>query len=193
MASFGPMAIRSMFPQMLDITSQLIQKLERMGPGYAFDAAEIFTRLSLDVIALTGFDYRFNSFYRDESHPFVSSLMGMLTEASQRSRRSKLGNTIRLWAWHNFQQNTKIMHRICDEIIEDRRKNPKDVNDFLNVMLNARDKETGEGLSEENIRFNVETLLVSLQKAELRFLIDLDRLRVMRLPLACYLSLFGCC
>ena len=166
MTSFGPMAIRDMFPSMLDITSQMILKLERMGPSHVFDASDIFTRLSLDIIALIGFDYRFNSFYTDTTHPFVSSLMGMLKEASRRSTRSNLGNKVRFWAWRDFQRHSNTMHRLCDEIIEDRRKNPKDVNDILDVMLTARDKETGEGLSDENIRFNVETMLVS-QKSSL--------------------------
>jgi cytochrome P450/NADPH-cytochrome P450 reductase len=40
-------------------------------------------------------------------------------------------------------------------VISDRKKHPSDKKDLLDVMLNGRDKETGEGLSEENIAFNV--------------------------------------
>ena len=35
------------------------------------DVADNMTRLTLDTIALCAFDYRFNSFYQNEMHPFV--------------------------------------------------------------------------------------------------------------------------
>ena len=35
------------------------------------DVADNMTRLTLDTIALCAFDYRFNSFYQREMHPFV--------------------------------------------------------------------------------------------------------------------------
>ena len=38
------------------------------------------TRLTLDTIALCGFSYRFNSFYRDTQHPFVAAMMSALHE-----------------------------------------------------------------------------------------------------------------
>jgi hypothetical protein len=39
---------------------------------------------------------------------------------------------------------------------------PIDKKDLLEVMLNGRDKETGEGLSEENIAYNVRFLPSSI-------------------------------
>ncbi len=36
------------------------------------------TSLTLDTIGLCGFDYRFNSFYRDSNHPFVGAMVGAL-------------------------------------------------------------------------------------------------------------------
>ena len=41
------------------------------------------TRLTLDTIALCGFGYRFNSFYRDTPHPFVEAMVRVL-DASRR-------------------------------------------------------------------------------------------------------------
>ena len=50
---------------MLDLAVQLIQKWERLNPDDTIDVPADMTRLTLDTIALCGFDYRFNSFYRE--------------------------------------------------------------------------------------------------------------------------------
>ena len=42
------------------------------------------TRLTLDTIALCGFGYRFNSFYRDTPHPFVQAMVRTLAESQAR-------------------------------------------------------------------------------------------------------------
>jgi cytochrome P450 / NADPH-cytochrome P450 reductase len=58
---FGPLGIQKMFPEMLDITSQMLMKWQRLGDGAVIDPVDAFTRLTLDTIALCAFDYRFNS------------------------------------------------------------------------------------------------------------------------------------
>ena len=57
---------------MVDIADQLLLKWERLNPGEPVDVTADMTRLTLDTIALCGFGYRFNSFYRDTQHPFVA-------------------------------------------------------------------------------------------------------------------------
>lgn len=42
---FGPMSIRKMFPEMLDISTQLVQKWERQGPDHVIDTSDDLTRL----------------------------------------------------------------------------------------------------------------------------------------------------
>lgn len=156
----GPMAIRGMFPKMLDIISQLILKWDRLGSIVSHDATDCFTRLSFDIIALCAFDYRCNSFYSDSLHPFASSMTGMLEEANRRFSRTSLENKLRVWSQRNFNKDISTMHSLVDEIIADRHQHPQESDDILNNLLNARDKETGEGLSDENIRYQVLTLLV---------------------------------
>ena len=69
--AFSLDAMRSYFPPMLDIAVQLMQKWERLNPEDTVDVTADTTRLTLDTIALCGFNYRFNSFYRD--NPIRSS------------------------------------------------------------------------------------------------------------------------
>ena len=50
---------------MVDIAVQLVQKWARLNPNENVDVPEDMTRLTLDTIGLCGFNYRFNSFYRE--------------------------------------------------------------------------------------------------------------------------------
>ena len=63
---------------MIDIAEQLCLKWERLNPDEPIDVTADMTRLTLDTIALCGFSYRFNSFYRDTEHPFVAAMMRAL-------------------------------------------------------------------------------------------------------------------
>ena len=71
---------------MNDIALQLMQKWERLNPGESVDVTADMTRLTLDTIALCGFSYRFNSFYRDSQHPFIEAMMRGLQETQARAR-----------------------------------------------------------------------------------------------------------
>ena len=88
----------------------------------------------------------------------------VLLESGKRSARTGIENRLRVWSGAHNQENIALMHKLCDDLVADRRKNPKpEVNDLLNVMLNTKDPVTGEGLSDENIRFQMVTFLVSGQ------------------------------
>ena len=67
--NFSQQAMRDYVPMMNDIATQLMQKWERLNPGEPVDVTADMTRLTLDTIALCGFGYRFNSFYRDTCIP----------------------------------------------------------------------------------------------------------------------------
>ena len=45
-----------------------------LNPNEDVDVPEDMTRLTLDTIGLCGFNYRFNSFYRETPHPFITSM-----------------------------------------------------------------------------------------------------------------------
>src|SRR3954452_6759884 len=76
MTPFGNRAMQSYHPSMLDIAGQLVKKWERMNADDEIDVVHDTTALALDTVGLCGFDYRFNSFYREEYHQFVWFLGG---------------------------------------------------------------------------------------------------------------------
>ena len=80
--AFSLDAMRGYLPRMLDIASQMMLKWGRLNADDTVDVPADLTRLTLDTIALCGFDYRFNSFYRDTPHPFVVAMLNSL-EAAQ--------------------------------------------------------------------------------------------------------------
>ena len=64
-----------MFDEMYDIATQLVAKWARIGPDEPINTTDDYTRLTLDSIALCAMDKRFNSFYKDELHPFVNAMV----------------------------------------------------------------------------------------------------------------------
>ena len=81
--NFSQRAMQGYFPAMLDISTQMMEKWERLNTDDEIDVPGDMTRLTLDTIGLCGFDYRFNSFYRQDMHPFVHSMVSALGEAME--------------------------------------------------------------------------------------------------------------
>jgi cytochrome P450/NADPH-cytochrome P450 reductase len=163
MPAFGPLGIRSMFDQMEDIADQMLLRWERFGPDATIDVADNMTRLTLDTIALCAFDYRFNSFYQNEMHPFVAAMVGALSEAGLRARRLELASMLLLGTKRRYEADIALMNRVADTLIAERRHDPDAASrrDLLNLMLEGRDPETGETLSDENIRYQMVTFLIA--------------------------------
>ncbi len=163
MPAFGPIGIRGMFDQMLDIADQMLVRWERFGPSAVIEVTEDMTRLTLDTIALCAFDYRFNSFYQREMHPFVAAMVDALSETGARERRLGIANKLMLRTRRAYEDDIRLMREVADGLIAERRRDPEGAKkkDLLGLMLQGRDSVTGEGLSDENIRFQLVTFLIA--------------------------------
>ncbi|CAI6265607.1 unnamed protein product [Periconia digitata] len=162
MPVFGPIGIRKMFDNMMDIISQMVLRWDRLGPENEIMCSDDFTRLAFDVIGFCAFGHRFNNFYKDGTHPFIKQMTEVLIESGKRSNRTALENRMRIFSAQRNMENIKAMHDVCDQIIEDRIKHPQpDSTDLLNPLLYGKDPETGETMSRENVRYNMCTFLVA--------------------------------
>ena len=161
MPAFGPASIRGMFDPMLDIAEQMLQRWERFGEEAIIDVPDNMTRLTLDTIALCAFDDRFNSFYQNEMHPFVHAMVEALAEAGARGRRLSIQNQLMVLTKRQYEGDIHYMHQFADRLIARRKQNPTSKNDLLNRMLQGRDPITGEGLDDENIRYQMVTFLIA--------------------------------
>ena len=120
--NFSQQAMRDYVPMMNDIATQLMQKWERLNPGEPVDVTADMTRLTLDTIALCGFGYRFNSFYRDTMHPFVEAMYGVLGESQRRARALPIQTKLRRGASKKLTENYRYMESEVQQIIDERRR-----------------------------------------------------------------------
>jgi cytochrome P450 / NADPH-cytochrome P450 reductase len=160
---FGNRAMQSYHPSMVDIAEQLVKKWERLNADDEIDVVHDMTALTLDTIGLCGFDYRFNSFYRRDYHPFVESLVRSL-ETIMMIR----GLPLEKWWMQKRQRDlagdVAFMNAMVDEIVAERRRAAEAAagkNDMLAAMMTGVDRVTGTQLDDVNIRYQINTFLIA--------------------------------
>ncbi|MHA6796337.1 bifunctional cytochrome P450/NADPH--P450 reductase [Pseudonocardia bannensis] len=163
LSPFSLQSMRDYMPMMQDIAGQLMDKWERLNPGEEVDVPADMTRLTLDTIALCGFGYRFNSFYRDTQHPFVAAMIRNLEEAQTRARELPIQTRLRLRAQRQSEEDQAFMAGVVDDLVRERRAqgDAGDTGDLLGRMLTGVDRQSGERLPDENIRAQCVTFLVA--------------------------------
>ncbi|TYA14962.1 cytochrome P450 [Paenibacillus faecis] len=160
--SFSQRAMQGYHGMMVDIALQLTQKWARLNPGESVNVPDDMTRLTLDTIGLCGFNYRFNSFYREHPHPFVLSMTRALDEAMNQGQRLGIQNKLMLVTKRQFNHDIQSMFSTVDQIIAERRAGKTEgKDDLLAHMLTSKDPETGEALDDENIRYQIITFLIA--------------------------------
>ena len=161
--NFSQQAMQDYYPMMLDVADQLMLKWERLNRDDEVDVAGDMTRLTLDTIALCGFGYRFNSFYRETPHPFVGAMVRTLEESQTRSRELPIQKRLRVRAARRLKADQAFMDKMVDDIIRERKEsgNREGKRDLLSRMLDGVDKQSGKGLPDANIRAQCITFLIA--------------------------------
>lgn len=160
---FGNRAMQSYHPSMVDIASQLVKKWERLNADDEIDVVHDMTALTLDTIGLCGFDYRFNSFYRRDYHPFVASLVRSL-ETIMMIRGLPLESLWMKKRRETLGEDVAFMNSMVDDIIAERRKVAEAAEakkDMLGAMMTGVDRTSGEQLDDVNIRYQINTFLIA--------------------------------
>ena len=163
MSPFSLQAMRDYMPRMVDIADQLMDKWDRLNEGDEVDVPDDMTRLTLDTIALCGFGYRFNSFYRDTPHPFVQAMVRTLSESQARARQLPIQTRLKIRAQRQVEEDQAFMNDLVDRLIAERRAqgDAGDTTDLLGRMLTGVDRQTGAGLPDANIRAQCITFLIA--------------------------------
>lgn len=160
MPTFSQKAMVDYLPMMVDIAEQLMLKWERLNADEEIDVVRDMTGLTLDTIGLCGFDYRFNSFYREDFHPFIGALNRTL-ETCMKQKGLPFEKMLLRKRLKQMGEDVGFMNKLVDDIIRERRQGGGDQHDLLNYMLAGVDKVTGESLSDENIRYQINTFLIA--------------------------------
>ncbi|KAF2176744.1 NADPH-cytochrome P450 reductase-like protein [Zopfia rhizophila CBS 207.26] len=159
--AFGPLSIRGMFDEMHDIASQLVMKWARHGPDHVIQVTDDFTRLTLDTIALCAMDYRFNSYYYEEVHPFVQAMADFLKVSGDRARRGAIAQMFYRQENQKYWENIELLRKTSRDVIQTRKENPTDKKDLLDGMLNGVDPKTGEKMTDDSVIDNMITFLIA--------------------------------
>ena len=149
---------------MVDIAEQLVKKWERLNIDEEIDVVHDMTALTLDTIGLCGFDYRFNSFYRRDYHPFVEALVRSL-ETIMMTRGLPLEGVTMRWrqerhATRTSPFSTRWSTTSCAAVAPMRRR-PKARRTCSRRMLTGVDRTTREQLDDVNIRYQINTFLIA--------------------------------
>ncbi|MGE7602674.1 bifunctional cytochrome P450/NADPH--P450 reductase [Peribacillus sp. NPDC097675] len=160
--SFSQQAMKGYHAKMVDLATQLIQKWARLNPTDEIDVPEDMTRLTLDTIGLCGFNFRFNSFYREDPHPFVTSMVRALNEAMSQTQRLGIQEKLMIKSKKQFREDIQCMFSLVDELIAERKQNgDHGEEDLLSHMLKGIDPDTGASLDDDNIRYQIITFLIA--------------------------------
>ena len=128
--------------------------------GRPVDVAEEMMRLTRTVVlrALLGADLG----------PFAAQVDDAWTIINQHIGESfwSLGFTDRLPTpkYRRFQAARAVLRGAVDHAISQRRRSPSDTADLLSMLLSARDEETGEAMTDEQLRVEVTPFLLAVQE-----------------------------
>ncbi len=119
--TFSRQAMHNYLPMMQDVANQLVTKWERMNADDEIDVVHDMTAVALDTIGMCGFDYRFNSFYRRDYHPFIDALNRSL-ETCMMQRGLPFESQILRKRLKQMEKDVAFMNKLVDDIIRERRK-----------------------------------------------------------------------
>jgi cytochrome P450/NADPH-cytochrome P450 reductase len=166
MAPFSQQAMRGYLPRMVDIAGQLVDKWSRLNPDDEVNVPQDMTALTLDTIALCGFDYRFNSLYRETPHPFVAAMVRNLAERQKQAKELPIQRKLRIQARRQAKEDQEFQVNLVKGLIAERRRlgaapDATANTDLLGVMLTGIDKQSGLTLPDDNIVAQCLTFLVA--------------------------------
>ena len=130
---------------MIEETGKLLKKWsEYASKGQAIDITSEMSTLTLSITGKALFGVDLGS--RASS---VGHAVDMAADLLEKPRHAR------------FQEAFDSTDRIVYGIIEERRKSNLDTGDVLSLLLTARDEETGQGMSDQQLRDQVITLLLA--------------------------------
>lgn len=160
--AFSQASMRSYHDTMVSCVEDLCTYWDSKVTEAPVDVAGDMNKLTLEVIGRTGFDHTFHSFDSTED-PFVTAMVRGMEFISQTSNdipiiREIFGRK----AAAQKEKDVRYLRKTVDEIIAARKApGAERHNDLLQRMLETPDPDTGEYLSDENIRNQVLTFLVA--------------------------------
>lgn len=144
---------------MVKATEDLVTALEgRIASGQPFDVAEDLTHLTLRIAGLT----LFGTDLGGESRAVGDALGRVQTFANERlTQLIPLPRALPFPSHRRFEKDAATLDRVVRSIIERRHREGGEHHDLLQMLMDARDEDTGERMSDTQLRDEVLTLLLA--------------------------------
>lgn len=150
----SPAAVADRFVEVRDCASELTAKWRASSGGSPVSAIGELSRLDLETTTFCFYGRKLNGLTGPEP-PMIKAMDGSTSEAVKRPTRPGFVN----WLLRSkFQKDTKTMRQYAADCLEYRKANPTDRKDMLYTMMNAKDPETGNSLTEEQIIDEIVTM-----------------------------------
>lgn len=128
-------------------------------PGRMFDMHEAMMRLTLEVVATT----LLGSGIVEREAEIVGAAVDFITAETNRRLRNPIQLPLSVPTRHNrkFLEHRGNLDAIVFRIIEERRRSGEQDDDLLSLLLHATDPETGEHMSDQQLRDEVMTMFLA--------------------------------
>jgi unspecific monooxygenase len=160
--AFTREAMQRYHPIMLEAAAELFDSWDgRQGP---VDVSADMTKLTLETISRAAFSRDFGSLTRQDRHPFVPAMVAALRAGQRKGVLNAMpgsGLLARRIDRRNAHHQQYVDSLIDDLIARRRQEGELDDRDLLGIMLSTAHPETGERLSDRNIRYQILTFLVA--------------------------------
>lgn len=141
---------------MVDAVGQMLDGWQAKGPGAVIDVDAEMMAVTLRIVglALMGVDLC------DDTDAVGASVTSVLEETVHR-----ITHPLSPPLWMPTPRNRRLktalatMHHMIGELITQRRSNPEGHSDLLGMLMEARDEETGEGMTDEQLRDELMTMV----------------------------------
>jgi cytochrome P450 len=160
--AFTKAAMQQYHPIMLAAASELFDYWDaREGP---VDVSADMTKLTLETISRAAFSRDFGSFTRKDPHPFVLAMIAALRAGQRKGVFNAMpgsGLLARRINRRNAHYQSYVDSLIDDMIAARRQDDDADDRDLLGIMLSSAHPDSGQRLTDRNIRYQVLTFLVA--------------------------------
>jgi cytochrome P450 len=158
--SFHRQRVEAMGATMIDVIKDHVKMWDKFAAtGEEFNLSLDMSYLALQVALRTMFG---NSLPREEANAFSDALdVANEITAKRLWEMTRIGEFLPTRETRAYNAATQTLDRIVNRIIGERRKSDVRQNDLLGVLIDARDAETDEAMSDKQLRDEVLTLLLS--------------------------------
>ncbi len=157
--AFHPRRVESFAPVMTGTAEELLAEWRKLPPGSVVNIANEMAGLTLDIIVRT----MFSSEIRSET----AEVRAAMTDYQLTGGRPSIPDLLGLPSWlprlsgRKVRETSTAIDQTIYRLIAERRAGGEPKDDLLGLLLAARDEETGEGMSDTQLRDELATIITA--------------------------------